>query len=105
MLRARRHSQARTATLLGRGRNRILLVLTLKAVNPTFGVDELLLACIKWMAGIAHVDLNLLDGGKGRKDAATTDAGNRSFKNFWVNFFFHTYATLRAIERRMISQL
>lgn len=78
--------------------NRLLLVLkasvgagrefVLKLLDPTGGVDELQLACVKRVANIANVDLHFLAGAP-RYEAVATATGNLGFEILGVDSVFH----------------
>jgi len=78
--------------------NRLLLVLeasvgagrefVLKLLDPTGGVDELQLACVKRVANIANVDLHFLAGAP-RDEAVAAATGNLGFEILGVDSVFH----------------
>lgn len=85
----RRRLQKKRSTVRG-----ALLLLVLHTVllqeflNTAFGVNDLLLAGEKRMAGGANLDVNVLTG-RSRFDDITTGAGNRGVKIFRMDTGFH----------------
>jgi hypothetical protein len=62
--------------------------LVLELFNPTSGVNELQLACVKRVANVANVDLQFLASAACGEAIAAT-AGHFGFEVLWVDAIFH----------------